>query len=113
GRVGGPGGWWGLDRVVADRAERVERQLVAAVDAVQLRADAADERGELALVAASQRFEVQVDAVGAPVADRGCDLPGEIGPGRGRAEQRLLAVQTGGVQAEALDGQHHAAVVKG
>ena len=63
-----------LDRVVADPAGRVERQLVARGDRVQLRADRPDERGELVGVARGDRLEVEVDAVGAAIADGRRDL---------------------------------------
>src|SRR4029079_3655497 len=94
-----------LDRVVADPAKRVERDLVAAVDLVELGADRPDEGGELGVVRRGQRLEVEVDAVGAAIADRRRDLAGEVEPVGGGAEQALLAVEAGRAPAEALDRQ--------
>ena len=104
-RVGAARGGRLLDRVVADPAGRVERQLVAACDLVQLGPDRPDERGELVGVGRDDRLEVEVDAVGAAVADGRRDLAGEVGPVARAAEERLLAGDTGRRPGEALDGQ--------
>src|SRR4029079_14274949 len=75
----------GLDRVVADRPERVERDLVAAMDLVEGIADRPPQGDEAALAPARERLEVEVDAVGATIADGGGDLPGEVAAGGRRA----------------------------
>ena len=66
------------DGVVADRARRVERDLVTTVDLVELGPDRPDEDGELGVVGRGEGLEVEVDAVGAPIADGRRDLPREI-----------------------------------
>ena len=99
------------DRVVADRAEGVERELVALVDPVQLAPDRPDQGGELRVVCRGEGFEVEVDAVGAAISDRRRDLLRKGQAMGRRAEQRLLAVQPARVPAEALDRQDDARVV--
>ena len=80
--VGGARGRRGLERVVADVAGRVEGQLVALGDGVELRADALHERDELVGVAGGEGLEVEVHAIGAAVADRDRDVLGERRLGR-------------------------------
>ena len=90
-RVGAARGGRRLDRVVADPAHRVEGELVARGDRVELRPDRLDERGELVGVGRRDRLEVEVDAVGATIADGRRDLAGEVVAGGRAAQQRLLA----------------------
>ena len=77
-RVGAARSGRGLDRVVADPAHRVERELVAGRDRVELRPDRLDEGGEFVGVGRRDRLEVEVDAVGAAIADGRRDLAGEV-----------------------------------
>ena len=94
-----------LDRVVADPAGRVERELVALGDRVQRRPHLANEQRELVRIARRDRLEVEVDAVGASIAHGGRDLAGEVGASGRAPEQLLLAGQAGRRPGEALDGQ--------
>ena len=89
-RVRGPPPDRCLERVVPDVRRRVVRDLVAGADLVELAAQGPEQRDELVPVAAGERLEVEVDAVGAAVADGGDDLPREVGAGRGAAEERAL-----------------------
>ncbi len=104
--VGGTRRGGGLDRVVADRAGRVERQLVPPGDPVQLRPDGPDEVDELVGAARHERLEVEVHSVGTPVPDGRRDLAGELEPGRGVAQEGRLVGRLVGRPAERLDGQH-------
>src|SRR6266511_4979373 len=79
-----------LDRVVADVSRRVERQLVARPNPVQLRTYRPHERRVLVGVTRDDRLEVEVDPVGPTIADGGRGLPGEVEAGR-------RAVQEGGL----------------
>ncbi len=106
-RVGPARGGRRLDRVVADPAGRVEGQLVAGCDRVQTGPDLADERGELVGVARHDRLEVEVDPVGATVADGRDRLPGEVGARRRAAEERRLVRLLEVGPGEGLDGQDH------
>ena len=77
------------------------------MDPVELGADRPDEGGELGGVARRERLEVEVDAVGAAIADGGGDLAGEVearwSPSRGarfwrvrpaRVQPKLWTVST-------------------
>ena len=89
-RVRGAGLHRGLQRVVADVPGGVVRELVAGADLVELRANRPQERHELVRVGARQGLEVQVDPVGAAVADGGGRLLREVEARGGGAQERLL-----------------------
>ena len=105
-RVGRARAHRGLERVVADEPGRVVGELVALPDLVQLRPDRLEQRDELVRVPARQRLEVEVDAVGAAIADGGRDLLREGEPRGAAAEQRALDVRLGGGPGEHADREH-------
>ena len=107
-RVGAARSGRGLDRVVADEAGRVERQLVAGRLLVELRSERPDERGVLVVEAGRDRLEVEVDAVCAAGPDGRGGLLGQIEPGGGVAEQRALELGLAGRPRHHADRQHDA-----
>ena len=73
-RVGTAGGRSVLDRVVADIAGRVERELVAGRELVEFGPHRPDQGRELVRIPGGDRLEVEVHAVGTAIADGGGDL---------------------------------------
>ena len=96
-----------LQRVVADVAGRVEGQLIAGRDRVEIGAKGSDEGRELIRVARGDRLEVQVDPVRASLGDRGCDLRRQVRPSRGAAEEGRLGCRLPARPGEDRDGQDH------